>query len=360
MSPMYGASLPEITDFEPDVVVLTPEETLAEPLTISYRIEPPEYLARTVEIQVRDLNDGGTSLWPASSRSGEGSTDAAARRRGRTRARTPRLGGRQPLSSRRGSFRQRSRCRSSRRSSSDLHPIPAGQPGTRCRQPDHLRRARCLFVQPQSSGSGHAHLCSRDSNRSGRPRRHSSPMSPSTQATTASPSVRLRPPRPISRCCPGDYNFELHGVSQVDGHPETEYGDALSSLLHAGLVAGGPRHGQGGGPLRRPPGVEPRRSRDSRPRRAVEFRTQLFVVIGGAGPPRSGLDPQLARAGDRDPVRRVDPHRHRGFRDALHTRMVLEVGSRRADTTAPCSCDDESPTRSTSTPPAGPATTSCG
>ena len=112
-----------------------------------------------------------------------------------------------------------------------------------------------------------------------------------------------------------------------------KYGQCDLPLLHAGLVAGGPRHGQGGGPPRRAPRAEPRRPGGSRSRRAVELPTHLLVVIGGAGPPRSGLDPQLAGAGGGDPVRRVDPHRHRGFRDALHTRMAPGDGNRPADTT---------------------------
>ena len=64
---------PEITGFDPEVVVLTPDGLLATPLRINYSIEPPEYVARSVEIEVEDRDQHATTIWPGTSHSGEGS-----------------------------------------------------------------------------------------------------------------------------------------------------------------------------------------------------------------------------------------------------------------------------------------------
>ncbi len=64
--------LPEIAGFTPSPVALTGDGRLAEPLTVAYTVEPPDYSARSVVLEVRDLDTESTTLWPGSGRTGPG------------------------------------------------------------------------------------------------------------------------------------------------------------------------------------------------------------------------------------------------------------------------------------------------
>jgi RHS repeat-associated protein len=218
--------LPEITGFQPDVVVLTPEETLAEPLTLGYRIEPPEYVARSVEIKVHDLGDGGTSLWPGSSRSGEGSVTL------------PR-GEEVELEHQHMASVVVNREHPAHVDSAD-EPLPLFQPifsdVTRFLQVsqelDVVNRTTCAdtevfsfslnhpalvtltFVRETPTGPGAAEAFI-----------NSLALEAGDHSFTFSPASST--PADFT-LLPGRYSFELVGISQVDGHSETENGGAFS------------------------------------------------------------------------------------------------------------------------------------
>ncbi len=306
----------EITDFEPEVVVLTPQDTLAETLTISYQIEPPDYHAYSVEISVLDVEDQQTTLWPGSSRSDQGATVLP-----------------------RGFELEVDHQHLARVVLNRAHPaqvvsadeeLPLRQPILRdvttflrvSQELDLVNRTTCAENDVFSFGLNHPAAVTlsfvRDTPTGpGDPEifinnvvlgegDHSFTFSPSS--ATAADFTLL----------PGSYTFELIAVSQIHGHSRDRDRRRGVVLRHARRAAGRPRHGQGGGSPRRSPRAEPRGSRRARPRGAAELRAELLVGVGGARAPRPGLDPQLARAGRGDAVRRAHPHRHRGFGDALH------------------------------------------